>query len=223
MSVSTAKRLPSLIRPIAMPATCAFSGTPASISARQPPHTEAIDDEPFDSVISETTRIEYGNSAAVGQHRDQRALGQAAVADLAALRRADAAGLAGGERRHVVVQHEVLAELAGQRVDRCESRSVPSVAATSACVSPRVNSAEPCTRGSTPLRISMLRTVRVSRPSMRGSPDRIWLRTILASMSNSTLSTLTLSNSAPFGGQRGETSAVTSRVAWVRACLERIW
>ncbi len=49
-----------------MPATCALSGTPASISARQPPHTEAIDDEPFDSVISETTRIEYGNSARSG-------------------------------------------------------------------------------------------------------------------------------------------------------------
>ena len=57
MSVSTAKRGPSLIRPIAMPATCALIGTPASISARQPPQTEAIDDEPFDSVISETTRI----------------------------------------------------------------------------------------------------------------------------------------------------------------------
>ena len=49
-----------------MPATCALSGTPASISARQPPHTEAIDDEPFDSVISETTRIEYGNSVRSG-------------------------------------------------------------------------------------------------------------------------------------------------------------
>ena len=58
MSDSTAKRLPSLIRPIAMPATCAFIGTPASISARLPPHTEAIEDEPFDSVISDTTRIE---------------------------------------------------------------------------------------------------------------------------------------------------------------------
>jgi hypothetical protein len=34
-----------------------FSGTPASISASEPPHTVAIDDEPFDSVISETTRI----------------------------------------------------------------------------------------------------------------------------------------------------------------------
>ena len=100
-----------------MPATCAFSGTPASISARQPPHTEAIDDEPFDSVISETTRIEYGNSVRSRQHGDQRALGEAAVADLAPLRRADAAGLAGGERRHVVVEHEVLAVLAGERVD----------------------------------------------------------------------------------------------------------
>jgi hypothetical protein len=60
----------------------------------------------------------------------------------------------------------------------CSSRAVPSVATTIACVSPRVNSAEPCVRGSTPVRIEIGRTVRVSRPSMRGSPDRIWLRTI---------------------------------------------
>jgi hypothetical protein len=31
-------------------------------------------------------------------------------------------------------------------------------------------------RGSTPVRIEIGRTVRVSRPSMRGSPDGIWLR-----------------------------------------------
>jgi hypothetical protein len=35
----------------------AFSGTPASISASEAPQTVAIEDEPFDSVISETTRI----------------------------------------------------------------------------------------------------------------------------------------------------------------------
>ena len=42
---------------MAMPATARFIGTPASISASEAPHTVAIDDEPFDSVISETTRI----------------------------------------------------------------------------------------------------------------------------------------------------------------------
>src|SRR5438270_161628 len=41
MSDSTAKRLPSLMRPIAIPATCAFIGAPASINARLAPHTEA--------------------------------------------------------------------------------------------------------------------------------------------------------------------------------------
>ncbi len=56
MSVKTAKRLPSKIKPIATPATWALTGTPASIIAKQPPQTEAIEDEPFDSVISETTR-----------------------------------------------------------------------------------------------------------------------------------------------------------------------
>ena len=39
-----------------MPAVGRFNGTPASISASEAPHTEAIDDEPLDSVISETTR-----------------------------------------------------------------------------------------------------------------------------------------------------------------------
>jgi hypothetical protein len=34
-----------------------FSGTPASISASEVPQTVAIEDEPLDSVISETTRI----------------------------------------------------------------------------------------------------------------------------------------------------------------------
>ena len=34
-----------------------FMGTPASINASEAPHTVAIEDEPFDSVISETTRM----------------------------------------------------------------------------------------------------------------------------------------------------------------------
>ena len=41
---------------MAMPAVGRLIGTPASISASDDPHTVAIDDEPFDSVISETTR-----------------------------------------------------------------------------------------------------------------------------------------------------------------------
>ena len=42
---------------MAMPATGRGSGTPASISASEVPQTVAIEDDPFDSVISETTRI----------------------------------------------------------------------------------------------------------------------------------------------------------------------
>ena len=57
MSESTANFSPSRMRPIAMPAVGRFSGTPASISASEEPHTVAIEDEPFDSVISETRRI----------------------------------------------------------------------------------------------------------------------------------------------------------------------
>ena len=46
-----------MIRPIATPATGARSGTPASIMASEPPQTDAIDEEPLDSRMSETMRI----------------------------------------------------------------------------------------------------------------------------------------------------------------------
>ena len=57
MSVRTAKRSPSRISPMATPATGAFRGTPPSIIESEAPQTVAIDDEPFDSVISETMRM----------------------------------------------------------------------------------------------------------------------------------------------------------------------
>jgi hypothetical protein len=60
MSESTTCLPPSSIKPIAMPATGCDSGTPASIIARHPPHTLAIDDEPLDSMMSLTMRTVYG-------------------------------------------------------------------------------------------------------------------------------------------------------------------
>jgi hypothetical protein len=47
-----------------MPETGALIGTPASIKARVEPHTDPIDDDPFDSSVSETIRIVYGKSSA---------------------------------------------------------------------------------------------------------------------------------------------------------------
>ncbi len=58
MSVRTAKASPSLIRPMATPATAPLTGTPASIRDRLVPQTLAMELEPLDSVISETTRTE---------------------------------------------------------------------------------------------------------------------------------------------------------------------
>jgi hypothetical protein len=55
-----------LIRPIAIPATGRLIGTPASISDSDDPQTEAIEDEPLDSKMSETTRTVYGNSSIDG-------------------------------------------------------------------------------------------------------------------------------------------------------------
>ena len=49
-----------------MPETGAVIGTPASISASVEPQTEPIDDEPFDSSVSETMRIVYGNTSTDG-------------------------------------------------------------------------------------------------------------------------------------------------------------
>ena len=57
MSVSTTQSSPSLINPMAIPATGAFTGTPASIRERLLPHTVAIELDPLDSVTSDTTRI----------------------------------------------------------------------------------------------------------------------------------------------------------------------
>ena len=49
-----------------MPATGCLIGTPASIRLKVAPHTLAMLDEPFDSMMSETMRIVYGNSSAEG-------------------------------------------------------------------------------------------------------------------------------------------------------------
>ena len=45
------------MRPMATPATGRLIGTPASISESEEPQTEAMEEEPFDSRISDTTRI----------------------------------------------------------------------------------------------------------------------------------------------------------------------
>src|SRR3989344_649110 len=54
------------IKPIAIPATGALMGTPASISARVDAQTDAIEVEPFDASDSDTMRIVYGNASLGG-------------------------------------------------------------------------------------------------------------------------------------------------------------
>jgi hypothetical protein len=138
-----------------------------------------------------------GELVVLRQHRDQRALGQTAVADFTALRATHATRFAGGERRHVVVEHEAVAVFAGQRVDDLlvalgaerghHQRLRFATGEQRRAVGARQHDE----------RISIGRTVRVSRPSIRGSPARIWPRTIFASRSNRTLPTSTLSASTP--------------------------
>jgi hypothetical protein len=57
MSVTSTGACPSpLNKPIEMPATGALIFTPASISARVPAQILAMEEEPFEPMISETTR-----------------------------------------------------------------------------------------------------------------------------------------------------------------------
>jgi hypothetical protein len=49
-----------------MPEIGSLIGTPASIRASVEPQTDPIEDDPFDSSVSETRRIVYGNSSGAG-------------------------------------------------------------------------------------------------------------------------------------------------------------
>ena len=49
-----------------MPAHAEVIGTPASMRESEPPQTVAIEDEPFDSMMSETRRMAYGKSVSGG-------------------------------------------------------------------------------------------------------------------------------------------------------------
>ncbi len=64
------------------------------------------------------------------------------------------------------------------------SSEVPSVTVTSACVSPRVKSAEPWVRGRTPISTSMGRTSSNARPSRRLRSRRIVSRVITSTRSD---------------------------------------
>ena len=91
-----------------MPAQAERSGTPASISASEPPQTVAIEEEPFDSRMSGHEPHGVGEIGFRRKQIDQRALGQRAVADFAAAGAAQELHFADGERREVVMQHEAL-------------------------------------------------------------------------------------------------------------------
>ena len=51
---------------MATPATAPLIAMPACIRASEAPQTVAIDDEPFDSRMSDTTRSVYGDSSSAG-------------------------------------------------------------------------------------------------------------------------------------------------------------
>ena len=100
-----------------MPATGALMGTPASISDRQPPHTDAIEEEPFDSMMSETMRMVYGNLSSGGStwRSARSASAPWPISRRPGLRRNFTSPTREG--REVVVQHELLEVHAGELLD----------------------------------------------------------------------------------------------------------
>ena len=100
-----------------MPAVGRFRGTPASISASEAPQTDAIDDEPFELGDLRDHAHRVGEFVVRRQHRMDRAPGELAVADFAALGAAEASGFTDRVGREVVVQQELLLVGSRQRVD----------------------------------------------------------------------------------------------------------
>ena len=97
----------------------------------------------------------------------------------------------------------------------CSSSPVPSVATTMACVSPRVNMAEPCVRGSTCTSDTIGRTVVRSRPSMRFCVRMMSPRTTSCSrpLNTSPSSTCSLA-SASAGSSSFMTLPLTASIIW---------
>ena len=100
-----------------MPAVGRLSGTPASISESEAPHTVAIDEEPFELGDLGDHADRIGELGLFRQHGMDRPPGQLAMTDVAATGRTDAPGLADRERRKIVVQQERFLVRALQRVD----------------------------------------------------------------------------------------------------------
>ncbi len=100
-----------------MPAVGRLSGTPASISASDDPHTVAMDDEPFEFGDLRDDADGVGEFGRGRQHRANGAPGELAVADFAPAGRAHAAGLADRIGREVVMEQEPLLVGPVQRID----------------------------------------------------------------------------------------------------------
>ena len=123
MSVRIAYFFPSLIRPIATPAT-ARANRHAGVEQRERAAADRRHRRRavrLEDVGDDADRVREVLERR--QHALQRALGQVAVADLAARRAAHRAHFTRGERREVVVQHERLRRLR-RLVDRVEALDV---------------------------------------------------------------------------------------------------
>ena len=95
---------------------------------------------------------------------------------------------------------------------RCSSLDVPSVTTPRDCVSPRVNSADPCVLGSTPTSQSIARTSSAPRPSARAPSSRMRARTLFFS-SDRTTSCTSLSGAGDPGSSSARLAEISLAIA----------
>ncbi len=120
---------------------------PASKHDSEPPHTDAIELEPFDSSTSDTMRIVYGNPASAAARPESRARrdcrGRASRRLVPRIGRTSPVE----ERREVVVEHERLRSRPFRRSSPCAARhSRCRASRRRAPASGRAKSTEPCAR-----------------------------------------------------------------------------
>ena len=139
MSVSVTNLPSSAIMPIAMPATGALIGTPASISDSVEPQTRRHRRRAVRAQHVRHQPQRVRELLLVRDHRHERPLGERAVADLATARRADAARLARGVAAGSCSGACSACVSSRSSVSIiCVMRSMPSVVTFSTCVSPRL-------------------------------------------------------------------------------------
>ena len=181
MSDRTTKRSPSLMSPMAMPATVRRLGHRRASAPGSCPHRgHRTPSRSIPSLRHDTDHV--GNLAMSGMTATIARLA-GGLADLAALGRADAPDLTHGIRWKIVVQHERIAPLTFDRIDDLRVALRAERGDDQGLGFAAREQAEPWVRGKMPTSTVIGRTSSRPRPSIRGLPSMTPPRTMSCSRS----------------------------------------